>query len=93
MRLSDQPRRPSASTSCLLSSLKTLPIPAQEHLSRAFVNVSAAQLLMAGFGVSINGRIWVSTEGNGRDAQSRYQTQFRSPRARNASAAPVTLAP
>jgi hypothetical protein len=41
MRLSDHPSRPSATTCCLLSSLKTLLIPAQEHDSRAFVNVSA----------------------------------------------------
>src|SRR5947208_813158 len=62
MRLSVQPSRPSAITCCFLSSLKTLPIPAQEHDSHAFVNVSVRYRLMAGFGVSANGRFWVSTE-------------------------------
>ena len=42
IRLSDQPSRPSATTCCRFSSLKTLAIPAQEHDSRAFVNVSTA---------------------------------------------------
>jgi hypothetical protein len=45
-----------------LSSLKTLLIPAQEHASRAFVNVSGRYFLMAGFEVSTNGRFWVSAE-------------------------------
>jgi hypothetical protein len=40
--LSDQPSRPSATTCCFFASLKTLLIPAHEHLPRAFVNVSAA---------------------------------------------------
>jgi hypothetical protein len=42
IRLSDQPSRPSATTCCRFSSPKTLLIPAQEHDSRAFVNVSVA---------------------------------------------------
>lgn len=42
IRLSDQPRRPSARTCCFFSSLKTLLIPAQEHDSCTFVNASGA---------------------------------------------------
>ena len=42
MRVSVQPRRPSASTCCCLSCSKTLPIPAKDYTSSACVNVSAA---------------------------------------------------
>ena len=41
IRRSDQPSRPSASTCCLLSSLKTLLIPAVDHALHRLVNVSA----------------------------------------------------
>src|SRR5437660_4296500 len=44
IRRSDQPSRPSARTCCFLSSLKTLLILAQEHGSRAFVNVAVRYL-------------------------------------------------
>jgi len=63
IRRSDHPSRPSATTCCLLSSLKTFAILAPDHRSVAFVNVSERFLLVAGFQVSISGRFWVSTEG------------------------------
>ncbi len=58
MRRSDQPSRPSASTDCFLSSLKTLLIPAVNHDSHRLVNVSTPYSwwpvfrcpLVAGFG-------------------------------------------
>jgi hypothetical protein len=43
MRLSVQPRRPSARTSCCLSWSKTLLMSARDYTSVAFVNVSAAR--------------------------------------------------
>ena len=61
IRRSDQPRRPSASTCCCFSSLKTLLIPARDHASLAS-STSRPLSVLAGFQVSINGRIWVSTE-------------------------------
>jgi len=56
--LSDQPSRPSASTCCFFSSLKTLAIPARELAPIAFVNVPAPYISwpvlrcpsLAGFG-------------------------------------------
>src|SRR4051812_10695314 len=56
--LSDQPSRPSASTCCFFSSLKTLAIPARELPPVAFVNVPAPYISwpvlrcpsLAGFG-------------------------------------------
>jgi hypothetical protein len=42
IRRSDQPSRPSASTCCLFSSLKTLLIPAMDHVLHRLVNVSNA---------------------------------------------------
>jgi hypothetical protein len=42
MRRSGQPSRPSATTCCRFSSLKTLLIPAVDHVSDRLVNVSAA---------------------------------------------------
>lgn len=44
IRLSDQPSRPSASTCCFFSSLKTLLIPAMDHVPTAFVNVPVRYL-------------------------------------------------
>jgi len=41
---SDQPSRPSASTCCAFSSLKTLAIPARDLAPVAFVNVPAAYI-------------------------------------------------
>jgi hypothetical protein len=58
IRRSDQPSRPSVTTCCLLSSLKTLAIPAQEHDSHACVNSSGAYLVAAGFQVPLSGRLW-----------------------------------
>jgi hypothetical protein len=62
IRRSDHPRRPSAITCCRFSALKTLAIPAVGCFPTACVNVSAPGASLAGFQVSINGRIWVSTE-------------------------------
>jgi hypothetical protein len=62
IRRSDHPSRPSAITCCRFSALKTLAIPAVGCLPSACVNVSAPGAALAGFQVSINGRIWVSTE-------------------------------
>src|SRR5213083_2872452 len=64
MRRSDHPSRPSAITCCRFSALKTLPIPAAGVQPTAQVNVSAPGAPLAGFQVSINGRFWVSTEGD-----------------------------
>ena len=44
IRVSVQPSRPSASTCCCLSCSKTLPIPAKDYTSIAFVNVSAGSI-------------------------------------------------
>ena len=63
MRRSDHPSRPSAITCCRFSALKTLPIPAAGVQPTAQVNISAPGAALAGFQVSINGRFWVSTEG------------------------------
>lgn len=49
-----QPKRPSARICCCVSSSKTLLMPAREPAFPARVNVSA---------VSVNCRLWVSTEG------------------------------
>src|SRR4051812_45499984 len=46
--LSDQPSRPSASTCCFFSSLKTLAIPARELAPIAFVNVPAPYISWPG---------------------------------------------
>jgi hypothetical protein len=62
MRRSDQRSRPSAITCCRFSALKTLAIRAVGEPPIACVNVSAPGAALAGFQVSINGRIWVSTE-------------------------------
>jgi hypothetical protein len=59
---SDQPSRPSASTCCFFSSLKTLAIPAGGPRPLRLVNVPAPSLHLAGFEGSITGRFWVSTE-------------------------------
>jgi hypothetical protein len=61
MRRSDQPSRPNASTCCFLSSLKTLPIPTVDHVPPSS-STSRPLRVVAGFQVSISGRIWVSTE-------------------------------
>jgi hypothetical protein len=45
MRLRLHPRRPSTSTCCCLSSLKTLPIPAKDHSALRLVNVPARYLI------------------------------------------------
>src|SRR4029453_7246606 len=66
IRRSDHPSRPSAITCCRFSALKTLAIPAVGCLPSACVNVSAPGVALAGFQVSINGRIWVSTEASAR---------------------------
>lgn len=60
IRRSGHPRRPSATTCCFFSSLKTLPIRARSHAPPPFVNVSSPQLRwpvfsrpsLAGFGRS-----------------------------------------
>jgi hypothetical protein len=64
IRLSDQPSRPSPSTCCCFSSLKTLAIPAVGPQPLHLVNVSTLSE-MAGFQVISNGRFWVITEGAG----------------------------
>ena len=61
IRLRLQPSRPSANTCCCLLSLKTLPIPAKDHLLPRLVNVPALPH-MAGFEVIMYGRLWVITE-------------------------------
>ena len=56
------PSRPSVSTCCCLSSVKTLPIPAKDHLDPRLVNVPARLPHMAGFEATLYGRLWVITE-------------------------------
>src|SRR5947208_4685046 len=73
MRRSDHPSRPSAITCSRFSALKTLAIPAAGAKPPAHVNVSAPGAALAGFQVSINGRFWVSTEGQSIGAQATRQ--------------------
>ncbi len=63
MRRKVHPSRPSASTCCLFSSLKTLLIPPEAINLLVGVNVPD-DYLMAGFEVIMNGRFWASAEEN-----------------------------
>ena len=64
MRRKVHPSRPSASTCCLFSSLKTLLILPEAINLLVGVNVPD-DYLMAGFEVIMNGRFWVITEAKG----------------------------
>ena len=63
MRRKDQPSLPKAIICCRLSSLNTLLMPLQASLPRSAVNVPDDFFYMAGFEVTLYGRIWVSAEG------------------------------
>jgi hypothetical protein len=56
------PSRPSASTCCLFSSLKTLLIPTEATKPLVGVNVPDDYFCMAGFEVIMYGRFWVTPE-------------------------------
>ena len=60
IRRSDHPSRPSARTCCFFSSLKTLLMPTEP--TRAPVGVNVPGFPMAGFQLTLHGRIWVTPE-------------------------------
>src|SRR5271166_6448274 len=60
MRRKGHPSFPSAMTCCFFSSLKTLLMPTEPI--RAPVGVNVPGLPMAGFQLTLHGRIWVTTE-------------------------------
>src|SRR6185503_14517976 len=62
MRRKDQPSLPKAIICCRLSSLNTLLMPLQASLPCSAVNVPDDFSYMAGFEVTLYGRIWVSAE-------------------------------
>src|ERR1700746_2560505 len=61
MRRKGHPSFPSAMTCCFFSSLKTLLMPTEPI--RALVGVNVPGLPMAGFQLTLHGRIWVTPEG------------------------------
>jgi len=61
MRRKDHPSFPSAMTCCFFSSLKTLLMSTEP--TRALVAVNVPGFTVAGFGVTLYGRIWVIPEG------------------------------
>src|SRR6202035_4320138 len=60
MRRRGHPSFPSAMTCCFFSSLKTLLMPREP--TRASLGVNVPGLTMAGFQLSLYGRIWVTPE-------------------------------
>src|SRR5207253_10300845 len=62
MRRRDHPSFPSEITCCFLSVLKTLLMPSEPI--RALSGVNVPGLPMAGFQLTLYGRIWVTPEGN-----------------------------
>ena len=75
MRRKDHPSFPSAITCCFFSSLKTLLMPGEPISAPLGVNVPGFP--MAGFQVTLYGRIWVTPEVAWRD-----DTEFGGPRCR-----------
>jgi len=79
MRRKGHPSFPSAMTCCFFSSLKTLLMPTEPI--RAPVGVNVPGFPMAGFQLTLHGRIWVTPEGSCPDsllpdlAQIAYQRQ------------------
>src|SRR5215468_7002406 len=61
MRRKDHPSFPSAITCCFFSSLKTLLMPREPI--RAPLGVNVPDFAMAGFQLTLYGRIWVTPEG------------------------------
>jgi hypothetical protein len=61
MRRKDHPSFPNAITCCFFSSLKTLLMPREPI--RAPIGVNVPGFAMAGFQVTLHGRIWVTAEG------------------------------
>src|SRR5215468_467392 len=66
MRRKDHPSFPNAITCCFFSSLKTLLMPREPI--RAPLGVNVPGFAMAGFQVTLYGRIWVTAEGIGRSS-------------------------
>src|SRR5215472_7340558 len=62
MRRKDHPSFPSAITCCFFSSLKTLLMPKEPIKAPLGVNVPGSA--MAGFQLTLYGRIWVTPEGS-----------------------------
>jgi hypothetical protein len=62
MRRKGHPSFPSAMTCCFFSSLKTLLMPKEPI--RAPLGVNVPGLTMAGFQLTLHGRIWVIPEGS-----------------------------
>ena len=62
MRRNGHPSFPSAMTCCFFSSLKTLLMPKEPI--RAPLGVNVPGLTMAGFQLTLHGRIWVTPEVN-----------------------------
>jgi hypothetical protein len=60
MRRKDHPSFPSAMTCCFFSSLKTWLMSTEP--TRALVAVNVPGVTVAGFGVPLYGRIWVTLE-------------------------------
>src|ERR1700740_3689940 len=60
MRRKDHPSFPNATTCCFFSSLKTLLMPREPI--RAPLGVNVPGFAMAGFQVTLHGRIWVTAE-------------------------------
>src|ERR1700745_1054766 len=73
MRRKDHPSFPNAITCCFFFSLKTLLMPREPI--RALLGVNVPGFAMAGFQVTLHGRIWVTAE-----AQRRRSYPFRQTR-------------
>src|SRR5438552_19216274 len=80
MRRRDHPSFPSEITCCFLSVLKTLPMPSEPI--RALSGVNVPGFPMAGFQLTLYGRIWATPEGVGHPIESQALRVCHLPRQR-----------